>query len=149
MEEINEERLALMQKLDEAFRDVRKHILSEWNKNNEHNLGMTHGRMLILLSDNGAMKASALAEALSITGGGVTGIADRLIELGYIKRERSQEDRRAVLLTLSDEGRAVIGSMMEVRRNIMIKLFNGLSVEDMLKGIHLFQTMSQNMESPK
>jgi DNA-binding MarR family transcriptional regulator len=147
LEEINKERLALMHKLDEAFRDVRKQILSEWNKNNEHNLGMTHGRMLILLNDNGAMKASALAEALSITGGGVTGIADRLIELGYIKRERSQEDRRAVLLTLSDKGKAGVGSMMEVRRNIMIKLFKGLSIEDMLQGIHLFQTMSQNMES--
>jgi DNA-binding MarR family transcriptional regulator len=114
LEEINKERLALMHKLDEAFRDVRKQILSEWNKNNEHNLGMTHGRMLILLNDNGAMKASALAEALSITGGGVTGIADRLIELGYIKRERSQEDRRAVLLTLSDKGKAGVGSMMDV-----------------------------------
>lgn len=147
LEKSNEEQLALMQQMDEAFREVRKHIISEWNKNNEHNLGLTHGRMLILLSENGAMKASALAEALSITGGGVTGIADRLIELGYIQRERSQQDRRSVLLTLTEQGLAVIGAMMEVRRNIMIKLFSGLSNDDMSKGIALFQTMSKNMQN--
>lgn len=146
MIEPDEERMALMKQLDEAFREVRRQILAEWNKNNEHGLGMTHGRMLIQLSDNGPMKATALAEALSITGGGVTGIADRLIELGYVGRERSQQDRRAVLLTLTDAGHAVIGAMMEMRRNIMIKLFHGLDSEDMLAGIELFRRMSRNMD---
>lgn len=147
MASTNEDRLALMKRLDESFREVRRLILAEWNRANEHGLGMTHGRMLIVLAENGPQKASSLAEALFITGGGVTGIADRLIELGYVTRERSEQDRRSVLMKLTDEGQAMVKSMMDVREKVMLKLFRGMSSEDMCKAIDLFGLMSRNMES--
>lgn len=140
-----QDRQSLMRSLDESFREVRKLILAEWNKENVHTLGMTHGRMLIILSEMGPQKASALAESLRITSGGVTGIADRLIELGYVTRERSEQDRRAVFLQLTDEGKAMVKTMMEVREKVMRKLFHGMSTEDMIKGLELFRLMSANM----
>lgn len=147
MDASQQDRLSLMKSLDESFREVRKLILAEWNKENMHSLGMTHGRMMILLSELGPQKASALAESLHITSGGVTGITDRLIELGYVSRERSEQDRRAVVLSLTDEGRAMISTMMEVREKVMQKLFRGMSTEDMIKGLELFRMMSNNMLS--
>ncbi|MFF2887058.1 MarR family winged helix-turn-helix transcriptional regulator [Paenibacillus sp. NPDC057967] len=141
-----EERMELMKSLDESFREVRKLIQAEWNRENEHALGMTHGRMLIILSESGPQKASALAEGLQITSGGVTGIADRLIELGYVSRERSEEDRRAVMLMLTKNGEAMVQSMLKVREKVMIKLFRGMSTEDMEKALDLFSTMKGNME---
>jgi len=147
MDASQQDRLSLMKALDESFREVRKLILAEWNKENMHALGMTHGRMLIILSESGPQKASTLAESLHITSGGVTGITDRLIELGYVTRERSEHDRRAVVLSLTDEGRAMVQSMMEIREKVMRKLFRGMSTEDMLKALELFQRMSSNMAS--
>lgn len=147
MDASQQDRLSLMKSLDESFREVRKLILAEWNKENVHSLGMTHGRMLITLFEMGPQKASSLAESLRITSGGVTGISDRLIELGYITRERSEVDRRAVLLHLTEEGKAMVTTMMEVREKVMRKLFHGMSTEDMIKGLELFRVMSKNMLS--
>ncbi|MEK3882758.1 MarR family transcriptional regulator [Paenibacillus sp. PL2-23] len=146
MVSMNEDRLELMKSLDESFREVRRLILAEWNRVNAHGLGMTHGRMLIVLSENGPLKATQLAEALFITGGGVTGIADRLIELGYVTRKRSEQDRRSVLLALTDDGRAMVHTMLDLREKVMLKLFRGMSSEDMCKAIELFGQMSRNME---
>ncbi|MCR2804834.1 MarR family winged helix-turn-helix transcriptional regulator [Paenibacillus soyae] len=146
MTSTNEDRLTLMKRLDESFREVRRLILAEWNRVNEHGLGMTHGKMLIVLAEKGPQKASSLAEALFITGGGVTGIADRLIELGYVTRERSEQDRRSVLLQLTNEGQAMVKTMMDLREKVMLKLFRGMSSEDMCKAIELFGVMSRNME---
>jgi len=145
MDASTEERLDLMKSLDESFREVRKLIQAEWNKENIHSLGMTHGRMLIILAESGPQKASSLAESLFITSGGVTGIADRLIELGYVERERSEQDRRAVILKLTDEGNGIVQSMMDTREKVMKKLYRGLSTEDMTIALELFRKMSQNM----
>lgn len=136
-----------MRKLDESFRQVRRQINAEWNTYNVHGLGMTHGRMLTILAQSGAQKASALAELLLITSGGVTGIADRLIELGYVKRERGEKDRRVVMLDITEEGLKAVKLIESVRSQLMHKLFEGMSEQDMEQGLQLFEHMSRNMES--
>ncbi|MGO4546121.1 MarR family winged helix-turn-helix transcriptional regulator [Paenibacillus sp. 2TAB23] len=147
MEASSAERLELMRKLDESFRQVRRQINTEWNTYNVHGLGMTHGRMLTILSQSGPQKASALAEQLLITSGGVTGIADRLIELGYVKRERGEKDRRVVMLEITEDGSNIVKLIETLRSKIMHKLFDGMSEADMEQGVQLFETMSRNMET--
>lgn len=149
MDEFNVEKLALMKRLDESFRQVRRLIHAEWNNYNVHGLGMTHGRMLTILAESGAQKASALAEQLHITSGGVTGIADRLIELGYIKRERGEQDRRVVMLDITEEGLKSVNLIETVREKLMLKLFDGMSEEDMAQGLRLFEQMRGNMEAAR
>lgn len=146
MEASSTERLELMRRLDESFRQVRRQINAEWNTYNVHGLGMTHGRMLTILAQSGAQKASALADQLLITSGGVTGIADRLIELGYVKRERGEQDRRVVMLDITDEGFKIVNLIETIRSKMMHKLFDGMSAADMELGLKLFEQMSRNME---
>ncbi|GKU75612.1 hypothetical protein L3i20_v200090 [Paenibacillus sp. L3-i20] len=145
MEEAREQKLIIMKQLDEAFREVRKLILAEWNRTNKQALGMSHGRMLINLHEAGPQKSTSLAENLSITNGAITGVADRLIELGYVTRERSEQDRRAVVLKLTENGEAMVQSMLKVREKVMLKLFHGLSIDEMEQGLDLFRKMSKNM----
>lgn len=47
---------------------------------------------------------SEIAEQFGITLGAVTGFVDRLYKLGLIKRTRSEEDRRLVIIELTTEG---------------------------------------------
>ncbi len=140
------DRLELMKRLDESFRQVRRLINAEWNTYNVHGLGMTHGRMLVILAQSGPQKASAMAEQLLITSGGVTGIADRLIELGFVKRERGDQDRRVVMLHITAKGMEAVELIETVRLKMMHKLFDGMSITEMEQGLDLFEQMSRNME---
>lgn len=47
---------------------------------------------------------SAIAKALSVTVGTLTIAINNLVKKGYVNRVRSEEDRRVVLISLSDKG---------------------------------------------
>lgn len=51
---------------------------------------------------------SALAKAVSLSQGTVTGILDRLERRGLVTRERSHEDRRRILVQLTELGREMV-----------------------------------------
>lgn len=53
------------------------------------------------------LPASQLAKAAMLTSGGMTGQADRLANAGLVVRRPDPDDRRAVLVTLTPEGRGV------------------------------------------
>ena len=38
----------------------------------------------------------------------ITGIADKLIKLGFVERERNETDRRSVSLNIAEKGRVLV-----------------------------------------
>lgn len=144
MEQSTEDTSELMKELDDRFRQVRRLINLEWNRDNIHGLGITHGRILMMLAEDGPQKASALAEALQITSGAVTGLADRLVELGLISRERGESDRRVVLLEITDEGRKLVSNLEQIKHSIMKRLFSGMSEQEMRDMLRYCNIMIDN-----
>ncbi|WP_052350542.1 MarR family winged helix-turn-helix transcriptional regulator [Paenibacillus gorillae] len=149
MDERLREKQEKLVEMDDAFRLLRRLINAEYNRFNVHGLGMTEGKMVLLLDELGPQKASAMAELLRITSGAVTGISDRLIEHGYIERARSDQDRRIVLLEITDEGRKLVGYIHEMRQRIMNELYDGFEVEEMEIATRMFQKMSRNLEAKR
>ncbi|OXM15435.1 MarR family winged helix-turn-helix transcriptional regulator [Paenibacillus herberti] len=136
----------LTKQLDDRFRLVRKLITSEWNRDNVNGLGLTHARILTLLASEGPQKASILADKLLITSGAVTGLADRLVELGYISRERGEQDRRVVLLSIEEPGLELLKFIDETRQALMHKLYKGMSEQEIQVMLVLFDRMIQNLQ---
>jgi DNA-binding MarR family transcriptional regulator len=63
-------------------------------------LNATDLNCLNILSFSGQMTAGELARATGLTTASITGVADRLEEAGYVRRERDPEDRRRVVIRL-------------------------------------------------
>jgi DNA-binding MarR family transcriptional regulator len=59
-------------------------------------------------SPEGVVSMSELADAVALTTGGVTRLADRLERDGLVRRLACPTDRRVVHLTLTDTGRALL-----------------------------------------
>jgi len=53
----------------------------------------------------GAKNMTSVARSLEITTGTLTISVNSLVKKGYVERERSEEDRRVVLVSLSDKGK--------------------------------------------
>ena len=72
--------------------------------------------MLLALSDSGPRRASDLVEVFSIDKGAVSRQVQALLELGLIERTKDLEDRRAMILDLTEEGEHRLADLAERRR---------------------------------
>jgi DNA-binding MarR family transcriptional regulator len=79
-------------------------------------LGLTAVQAMVLntLSDDDGVQAGRLGERVQLTSATVTGIIDRLENLGFVERRASEEDRRAVLVCLTGKGRKVVDEIKEL-----------------------------------
>ena len=73
--------------------------------------------MLMALNDSGPRRASDLVEIFSIDKGAVSRQVQSLLELGLIERTPDAEDRRAMILAISEEGHRRLASIAATRRH--------------------------------
>src|SRR6476619_1133796 len=80
-------------------------------------INRTDWRCLDILGTRGPMTAGQLAEAVRLTTGAVTGVLDRLEAAGLVRRVRDTDDRRRVIVEVTDEvarrAAPVYGPLME------------------------------------
>jgi DNA-binding MarR family transcriptional regulator len=110
-------------------------------------VGAQHRRMVDELADYGltfsqfialtvleshvqGCRMGPLAEAAQQSAASMTGIVDRLLERGWVERERHPEDRRAVVVRLSEKGSDILVQVKEARRQQGRALLAALPSED-------------------
>jgi DNA-binding MarR family transcriptional regulator len=76
-------------------------------------IGLTTGqlRVLFLVRETPGVTAGELATRLQVTPPTISGIVDRLVRIGLIRREDDDSDRRLVRNHLTDAGEAACGRL--------------------------------------
>ena len=74
-------------------------------------LSRTELRAIDHLYPDAELTSGQLARATLLTAGAMTILLDRLEAAGYIERRRDPDDRRRVYVTLTDDGRRVVGDL--------------------------------------
>ena len=73
---------------------------------------------------------SSIARTLSVTVGTLTIAVNNLVKKGYVKRVRSQEDRRVVLLSLSTKGQKAYFHHKAFHDNMVRAVLKDLTPEE-------------------
>ena len=94
-------------------------------------LSIIHLNLLMLLRFNGPLTMSRLAELLDVSVASATGIVDRMEKKGVIERRRSDEDRRVVVVHVSETGQQVFTAMQVERQAHMARMLSGISDKDL------------------
>jgi DNA-binding MarR family transcriptional regulator len=139
----------LLLELGQVFYMVFRKMSTNMSKLAEHGLSASQTFILEILEKHGPKKISDIAEALNITLPSVTGLSDRLLAAGYIVRERSPEDRRIVLLDITEKGKEMLRNVQMVRREIMKQFYACLSTEDIRDLIRIYSKILSSTGSSK
>jgi DNA-binding MarR family transcriptional regulator len=121
-------RAALMQDLEHAMRrsSAQGVIFGQTIANR---VGVSNSDMecLDFVILEGRVTAGRLAEVTGLTTGAITGVVDRLEEVGLVRRERDSDDRRKVFITTVSESTAKIGRFYEHLQRAMAKVWDTYS----------------------
>ena len=103
-------------------------------------LTLSQYRLLAMIAD-GAERASEIAGRLALTKPTVSATIDTLVERGLVTRTTADDDRRALRLQITAEGREVVGAaeraMRERLDDLLTRVDDPDSVQSALVQLHL------------
>lgn len=94
------------------------------------NFSKTELLILLLVERHGELTMSQMAEAMNMPMSTSTGIADRMVKGKLLKRERSESDRRVVVVCLDEKGKEVISRWKRVLREYLNQIEEALTDEE-------------------
>ena len=102
-----------------------------------------HVRALRVVTDRSGTRLSELAEALRIAPRSATEVADALQARGLVERTSDPTDRRAVVLTPTEEGRRVQTEIAAARAADNRDLFARLGADDRATLARILRTLAE------
>lgn len=97
-------------------------------------VSMTQLHVMSMLERHGDISMSRLAETIDVSLSSATGLVDRMEERGYLERLRVPDDRRVVLVRISETGRKLLDEI-EVLRTEMLRTVLDRMDPDQLDGL--------------
>ena len=98
-------------------------------------------------AEGATLNCSEIAERTLITKGGITGILDRLEARGLVKRIPSREDRRSVMIALSEKGDALFVKLYpELGRVNRVLLETAFKANEMKEFGRLLEVLVRSLE---
>jgi len=95
-------------------------------------------KVLSFLSNVPSAEMSRIKNNLNITGAFATNIVDKLVKNKLVIRQRSEDDRRKIIIAITDNGRLCLKRLTEHKEKLFNKLFGSLQEKEkkaMEKGI--------------
>ena len=119
-------RAALMQELEHAVRrSSALGVIFGQTVASRAGISSSDLECLDFLNLEGRVTAGRLAEVTGLTTGAITGVVDRLEKAGLVRRERDEDDRRKVFISIVPENVARIGKYYEQLQRAMQDVFDG------------------------
>jgi len=97
------------------------------------NFGLTFPQFMALISlerTEGTARMGPLAAAALQSSASMTGIVDRLLERGLVERQHDDQDRRSVVVRLTEEGQRLLAQIKDVRYQRIHQLVQHLSPQE-------------------
>ena len=102
---------------------------------------------LLYLRGHSKPTAGSLGKYLQLSSSAVSQLINRLAKSGFIKREDSWQDRRAVLLSITPKGDRIFAKMYKTHLEKTKQLVSLVPEEDVKELIRIYSNFLQKIES--
>lgn len=89
-------------------------------------ISMSHLHLMSMLERHGELPMSRIADVLDISLSNATGLIDRMEERGLVERIRVKDDRRVVIVRVTDEGRRALADLELFRDEVVRRILDRL-----------------------
>ncbi|MBU5674091.1 MarR family winged helix-turn-helix transcriptional regulator [Paenibacillus brevis] len=133
-----------IERLLAAWSNSFRKIHSEIMQHSELGLTGPQFQMLSLIYRSESCNVSHLSEKLDVKPSAITVMADRLVQSGYIERRHDEQDRRAVLLSVTELGADVYKEAGNRSRKVLRSHLSNLTPHELEVLIGVIEKFAQN-----
>lgn len=102
--------------------------------------------IVVIGRDGNRKKMSEIANLLGVSAGTPTVTVDRLIKKGFVIRDRDEEDRRQVIVKLSEKGLASFKEIVILKNTLMERLFNVIEPEQLKALVSMLNVLNEKFD---
>ena len=125
---------------------VKMHEVDDWCVEATKDITKQELSLIGFIGDNGDVIMRDVANFLEVPFSTATGIVEKLVLKGYLKRYNSEEDRRTVLVCLtSRKGRHVFKLFSSKKREMSERIMNILNTSEQEGIIKIFEKISNGI----
>lgn len=107
---------------------------------------MTQIWALGYLRENGESPVKDIAKAVGLKLPATSGLVERMVKAGLVKRTRSEKDRRIVLVASTAKGRKMLAKVLEEKAKSITALFSPLSARERAQYIGILEKIVKRMD---
>lgn len=85
---------------------------------------------MFIVDRQGEVTMGTISNKINISMSTATGIVDRLVNKEYLKRERSESDRRVVVIKLTEDGMKILGEIKNTFNYYIDTVYESLTDEE-------------------
>jgi DNA-binding MarR family transcriptional regulator len=124
--------------------------IDTWSRHMLQTYGLTSPQLATLreIMAGKNISTGTLAAALHLSQPTVTGILTRLEQRGLIARERSEDDRRSVLATVTEEGRELASKAPQLLRDSFCQELRQLPLDEQEHILRTLERVATMMHAP-
>ena len=118
-----------LRSLNDVFTNVMRQIFLTpvSSDENQNEVTWAQRKILLMIENAGPQKMSEIARQISVTMSGATAVVDKMVKTGLVVREFDPNDRRVVLIALSDQGREVMQDCVKMQERCFEAVLDRLS----------------------
>ncbi|MCT4621606.1 MAG: MarR family transcriptional regulator [Marinisporobacter sp.] len=105
----------------------------------------SYGNILTVLYDNdGKLSMKEIGQLIGKDKSTITALVNKLLKLGYVEKERSQEDKRVTYIILTEKGKDVEGKFNDISKKVYLTAYKNFSKEERDILLKLLKKMNNN-----
>lgn len=114
-------------------------------------ISISHGQKAVMFTirSNGNVHVKQLAKMLHISSGAVTQHIETLEKLGIVKRLVDSQDKRHVLVSLTDKGETLATRLHKVRNALLLKIFEDIPDIELQQMLAITKKINYKLETIK
>ncbi|MCL4338657.1 MarR family winged helix-turn-helix transcriptional regulator [Patescibacteria group bacterium] len=114
--------------------------------NNLIHLSILQIQTLIFLSQNKKVSMGDIAGYFRIELSSATSLLNKLCDQGLVQRHEDKEDRRLVMITLTDKGKTLLKQAISHRRIKLEKMLSYLSQREKSELLNILKTLNNRLQ---
>jgi DNA-binding MarR family transcriptional regulator len=137
------------ERFDRALHTTMHNLGPQLIARTQSNLTPSQCFMLYFIREKDRCTVTSLSETMEVNPSAVTVMLDRLENHGYVNRSRDREDRRVVIVELTEAGKQALETVMNMRKRVLQYCLGQLSpdeVESFLTTLEKVASVSASMD---